>query len=826
MSGTYEVSQFNPATLTSSISPLCVTNSNVNLMNIVQSAVNGTWTGQGVTGGSGNYVLTPSSFTTQGAITSNYVLTYTTSSNPNKLACPDRSTLNVTVTKTLTPSITQVQPFCNVGSPINMTVNPSGGTWSGAGISQQGVVTPSLYTQSGNNTVNYVLNIGPCVNNASTVLQVAKYYSAALTGSVSNLCVTSNPVKLMNIAQNTLTGTWSGLGVSNNSFIPAPSLSTGIYVLTYSTVSSPNINLCNESTTIAVSLLNPPVPSITQVGPYCSKGSPAQMTVSPATGYWTSSSFLNSNGVFTPSLASIGNNAVQYVIGTSTCNTQQTKYISVEAFVPASILSAIPDQCNTGSQMNLLPFTQSNQGVWSGPGISGTSFNPAVAGAGNFILGYSTASSPSGLCPDHSTVAVSVYSLAPPVITPVNPLCNATKPIKIQVSPVGGLFGGANTSAVSLGGLFNPGSAVFGANIINYSITSGPCVAYAQATINVEKYVPASFDKHIDKLCVTNDPVDLISLVQNPGGEWIGQGMVGSVFHPEKAPLAANSITYITHSSPNGLCRDTAITTIQVNGVPQVTVLSNIDRGCAPVEVVLNTTSNNGEGSWDVGDGSAVIDGLTTTYVYKNPGVYNITFSFNDKVCKTTTVLPYPITVYASPKADFSYPDEILISNPEVQITNQTTVLTENKYTWEIDGSVTANKEVHPVFDFPKIGRYQITLIAQTPNGCKDEVTKTLEVKNDFNIYIPTSFSPNFDGLNDIFIPVFSQYGLDAKSFEMEIFDRWGHSLYRSKDITKGWDGLDRSGDPMKPDIYSYTLRLKTYDGDVINKMGHVVLVR
>jgi gliding motility-associated-like protein len=138
--------------------------------------------------------------------------------------------------------------------------------------------------------------------------------------------------------------------------------------------------------------------------------------------------------------------------------------------------------------------------------------------------------------------------------------------------------------------------------------------------------------------------------------------------------------------------------------------------------------------------------------------------------------------------------------------------------------------EVNPVVTFPKIGKYQVSLVASSPlaaGGCTDQVTKTIEVKNDFNIYIPTSFSPNFDGLNDYFIPVFSEYGLDAKSFEMEIFDRWGHSLYRTKDITKGWDGsVQNKGEPLKEEVYIYRIKYKDMDGNAYSKMGHLSLLK
>jgi gliding motility-associated-like protein len=100
-------------------------------------------------------------------------------------------------------------------------------------------------------------------------------------------------------------------------------------------------------------------------------------------------------------------------------------------------------------------------------------------------------------------------------------------------------------------------------------------------------------------------------------------------------------------------------------------------------------------------------------------------------------------------------------------------------------------------------------------------------VKNNFNIYIPTSFSPNFDGLNDEFKPVFSEYGLDNRFYEMEIFDRWGHSLFRTKDPVKGWDGsMQNKGEPLKEEVYVYRIKYKDLDGNAYTKMGHLSLIR
>jgi gliding motility-associated-like protein len=817
---TYEVSQFFPATLTSSVPPLCVTNSPFNLMNIVQSTVNGSWSGTGVQGGGGSYQFNPANLNT-----GSYAITYSTFSSPNPTVCPAFSNLNVPVTKTITPFITPVPEFCTNSAQKNMTVNPSGGSWyNNSAVSSAGVISPTLAAIPAS-VAFYSVQIGPCVNTNTTVLNASKFNPAGFTGTVNNLCINSPAVNLMAIVQSTANGVWSGPGVTSNTFLassldPGPYASaSGNYVLQYMTQSSPNLTLCPDSRTIAVNVADPIVPQISNAGPFCNNASAVQLTVVPSTGYWTTSSYLSGGGVFDPSLGSVGNNAVQYVVGSATCNVQQTKFISVEAFVSAKISSQLPDQCTTGAPVSLVPLTVSSGGLWSGPGIAGSTFNPGLTGSGTFTITHSTSSSPSGLCPDQAEMAVNVYSLATPVISKKGPFCNSSLPVQLDVTPVGGLFGGSNVGIVTLGGKFNPASAAIGDNLVNYSITSGPCVAYAQATIVVEKFISAAFDKSVSPICLIpgkTAQINLEAYVQNPGGTWDGDGVIPrtSMFDPFTATKGKNNtVTYYTHSMPTAsLCPDQRSITIEVRDVPKVAAMSNSPAACAPAEIIFNTPTfpetAPGEGTWNFDDGSEPQTGFQVTHVYTTPGVYHATFSYKDDIgCEALPAKTSAITIHEKPKADFSFPDEILISNPDVQFTNLTTVLGDNTYKWTVI-NYTTTTEVNPVFNFQKIGRYQINLVATAPVGnCVDEITKTIEVKNDFNIFIPTSFSPNSDGLNDIFIPVYTDYGLDVKSFEMEIFDRWGHSLYRTKDITKGWDGsaLGKGGN-VNQGTYNYRL--------------------
>lgn len=763
-------------------------------------------------------------------------INYSVVVTPTFVNCPITNTFAVTVVNPVTPTITPINEFCTNAAPITISVNPTGGTFTTSVPSlpinlNTGVITPSL-ASVGTNTFMYAVGVGTCVATNTGSFNVSQFNTANLTGAVAHLCVTSPAVNLNAIVQSTVNGIWSGTGVVGSFSFNPIGLATNIYPITYNTTSAPNATLCPDVRTITVSVLNPPAPVIVPAGPICNNAPNFVLGVAPNNGTWTATAYNNIAGTFSPALAAIGVNTVQYVIGTNTCNVQDTKTISVEAYVPAIITGSIADQCNTNPPINLIPITTNNLGVWSGSGITGTLFNPATSGVGSIVIAYNTSSSPSGLCPAQATLAVNVFSLAAPGITKIGPFCNVNAPVQLQVSPLGGVFSGVNNGATTPTGGFSPSSAIIGDNLINYTVTSGPCIAYATTTVTIEQFVSADFAKYAGPYCRNDAPINLNSIVQNPGGLWNGPGVVGSIFTPANANIGNNNvITYLTHSMPTAsLCPDTSAIRIQVNDLPVVSILSNIDKGCAPVEVILNTPSaNNGTGLWNLGDGSDPQPGLSLTHVYANPGSYTVTFNYQDEIgCATQAVLDHPIEVYEVPHAGFSYnPDEVTIATPEVQFSNLTTILGHSTYQWQI-GNLYQLNDVDPKVIFPQAGDYEITLTATTIHGCKDVVSKVIQVKNDFGIYIPNSFTPNYDGLNDYFIPVFSPYGLDLKTYSLEVFDRWGEQLFSTKDATVGWNGTvkNRGDEPLKSDVYVYKIKFKDIDGKIHNKTGHVTLMK
>jgi gliding motility-associated-like protein len=112
-------------------------------------------------------------------------------------------------------------------------------------------------------------------------------------------------------------------------------------------------------------------------------------------------------------------------------------------------------------------------------------------------------------------------------------------------------------------------------------------------------------------------------------------------------------------------------------------------------------------------------------------------------------------------------------------------------------------------------------VLAVNEFGCKAIDDVCIEVTMNHNIYIPNIFTPNEDGVNDVFLV----YGTGIVKIEMIVFDRWGEKLFTSTDQLKGWDGVYK-GKLSKNDVYVYLVNYTALDGKKYTKTGHVTLLK
>jgi gliding motility-associated-like protein len=116
---------------------------------------------------------------------------------------------------------------------------------------------------------------------------------------------------------------------------------------------------------------------------------------------------------------------------------------------------------------------------------------------------------------------------------------------------------------------------------------------------------------------------------------------------------------------------------------------------------------------------------------------------------------------------------------------------------------------------------YSVSLTVVNSFGCRDSIMKIVKVEDEFSIFIPNSFSPSkIDGINDIFKVTGIGYVTD--DFELKIYDRLGELVFKTNDITKGWDGSVKGGKIAATKVYVYKIEIKDYRYKLREFVGHI----
>ena len=244
---------------------------------------------------------------------------------------------------------------------------------------------------------------------------------------------------------------------------------------------------------------------------------------------------------------------------------------------------------------------------------------------------------------------------------------------------------------------------------------------------------------------------------------------------------------------------------------------------CDPALVPFINLSQPGSGTlmnfqWDL-DGGLTTGDANPTSVYYN-GTYSATlivtnaFNCSDTVTKPFVVLPTPQVVPTFSPQNPNMLDPLVTfidaSQPDI-ISRQ----------WTIIGETSSTDSIFSYY-FNRAGNYTGVLVVTNSSGCTDSIQFPIRIKDETSIYIPNAFTPNGDGLNELF----TAYGVNWRTFQMWIFDRWGKELYFSNNPEKGWNGLDpTTGEVMAQGVYVYRIRIVDNSNRPKVFLGHVNLL-
>ncbi len=262
---------------------------------------------------------------------------------------------------------------------------------------------------------------------------------------------------------------------------------------------------------------------------------------------------------------------------------------------------------------------------------------------------------------------------------------------------------------------------------------------------------------------------------------------------------------------------------IYVDNFKDFVLESDAPAKCFPEEFTFNINPyiDTYTYAWDFGGGMTPTgNSQFVSSSFMNTGCQDVGVRVTtDNGCVSTRYFDCAVTVYPKPDADYVYdpinPDVI---NSQVTFTSIATGNT-NQY-WYVDDELIGDREIM-VHTFQDSGDYRVKLVAEN-TYCADSVNKVINIDYRTALWVPTAFTPNGDTKNDVFLP----QGDGVRQFEMDIYDRWGKLVFKTRSIERGWDGTYENGDDAGVGIYVYHIKYTLHNGSTKTIQGEIHLIK
>ena len=188
--------------------------------------------------------------------------------------------------------------------------------------------------------------------------------------------------------------------------------------------------------------------------------------------------------------------------------------------------------------------------------------------------------------------------------------------------------------------------------------------------------------------------------------------------------------------------------------------------------------------------------------------------------CTKSRIYINMINVYSNPIADFMASTQFVsIMNPEVSFNDKS--VDAARWLWDFGFGVMSSEQ-NPTITFTDTGVYIVSLMVTNTYGCSDKLSTEISVRPEFTLFIPNSFTPNGDGLDDDFMA----YGEGMIQYKMTIYNRWGDNIFQSNNKAFGWNGKNRFDENIPGGIYLYHIAITDFNGKPWVYNGEVNLMR
>lgn len=538
--------------------------------------------------------------------------------------------------------------------------------------------------------------------------------------------------------------------------------------------------------------------------------------------------YLWSNGSTTSSTGPVG--AGVYCVATrDNSGCFDTLCITVPGTqLPTITIAPKPDTiCNGGKVA--LTATGGVSYVWT-PAGSGLSCyncpNPTASPASSIT--YTVVGTDVNGCSNRDSVSVDVLPAPPVTITaPGDSICNGQT--LVLTANGAATYAWAPSSGLTCTNCANPtASPTITTTYTVIGTDAHGCTAAATFTVYVNE-IPVVVVSPNVSIC-TGKTVTLIATEKTGSkGTYLWQPGGSTSQSITITPTVTETYTVCFTDACGTSC---ANVTVNVLPLPTPLFKSDLQQGCTPLciqfrDMTTITSGKINQWTWSFGNGDSLMM-QSPIYCYPKPGDYTVTLTaVSDSGCSATLKVINYITAFSNPIANFTMsPQPTTIMEPTIQFVDKSTDSYGIVYwNWNFgdnkDSTVVVSE--NPSHTYADTGTFCVKLGVMNQHGCVDTMTNCLVISPIFTLYIPDAFSPNGDGVNDVFIAK----GNDIKTFEMYIFDRWGMQLFHSTDINHGWDGTVKSGGTIcQEDTYVYLINATDSKNNKHSYTGAVNLIK
>ncbi|MFZ5554143.1 MAG: PKD domain-containing protein [Bacteroidota bacterium] len=563
-----------------------------------------------------------------------------------------------------------------------------------------------------------------------------------------------------------------------------------------------------------------------------------------------------SSTTYTPDTSDISAGSVTLYI-TSTGNGSCTAVTDsmLVTFTPSPLVNAgAPIFICTGDMTASLNGSVSGAtttGIWttSGSGtftpsntdLSGTyNLSAADTTAGSITL-YLTSTNNGNCLSEMDSVVVTITTI-PTVDAGNDTTACANATISLNGTVTGG--GGTGYWSTNGDGTFAPDSSV-----LNGSYQPGPN-DMAAGSVTLTLTPTNSCQVIIDSIVVTLTPApqanagssqticggEIVNLNGSvsvaTGGQWTtsGDGMfvptdttLNGVYIPGTNDVSSGSVDLTLITTGNGFCAaDSSTITINIDSKPVAQFVTSTACVNSGVQFTDSSTIQNGTITfwyW-------TINGDTSTqqnpvYIFTSTGSFSAELIVSSGGGCSDTV---QAQINVNPVPQVSYTFETFC--PDSANFTATADMTIASWLWNFGDSTTSSIQnathTYPVTD----SSYITTVTVATDSGCVASFTDTVSVEacaddDVFGPAVPTAFTPNGDGANDVFMV----RGGPFLEFELRVFNEWGNQIYYSTDQAEGWDGKYKNKkQPLG--TYVWTYRIVTLDNTELTNKGEVTILK